>query len=337
MSPRFLRCISGVLAPLAFSLSACLNPETTDTLYSSYVLPATAVVPELEADEAAAKKLSANASLGSFMPLRTGYANGTEVKYWDFGELPSLGLKPMYIFRYHIEGDDGSFTQDQTHPNLIDSIPGDSAYTPLRQIFVVDFNTRVYRGERITSIRALEDAVDMGLVSSPAPSDFFANCLVAPSSVQMQKTDDGQMIGPQITYYRGKIVRQFCVGDGELYSKVGAIAHVDGKFKPGNAYSIRRRSDEDVVDETLLDIDLNDDGDLLDTNTIFNDDAGTKTYTGIWNSFEVLVDRTWKLGDAKQEGDLFERDGDILTAKDKVIDFTDRGVFLNRPIRFVPK
>jgi hypothetical protein len=340
MSPSFFRCFSGALAPFALpcllSLSACLNPPSPEALYSSYVLPSTAVVPELEADEAAAKKLSANASLGSFIPLRTGYANGKEVKYWDFGELASLSLKPMYIFRYHIEGEDGTLTQDQTHPHLIDSIPGDTAYTPLRQIFVVDFNTRLYRGERITSIRALEDAVELGIVNSPTPADFFANCLVTPSSVQMQVTDDdGQMVGPEITYYRGKVVRQFCVG--YPYSKVGAIAHMEGKFKPGIAYSIRRRSDEDVLDETLLDIDLNDDGDLLDTNTIFNDDVGTNSYSGIWNSFEIQVDRTWKLGDAKQESDLFERDGDILTAKDKVVDFSDRGVFLNRPIRFLDK
>jgi hypothetical protein len=341
MSPRFLRSFSSALATLTpfallclLSLSACLDPPKTDSLYSSYVLPATAIVPELEADEAAAKKLSLNASLGSFIPLRTGYFNGVEVKYWDFGALPALTLKPMYIFRYHSEGEDGDLIQDETHPNLIDSIPGDMAYTPLRQIFVVDFNTRLYRGERITSIRALEDAVDMGLVSSPKPADFFTNCLVAPSSVQMQVTDDdGQMVGPEITYYRGKIVRQFCVGD--LYSKVGAIAQMDGKFKPGSAYSIHRRSDEDVLDETLLDIDLNDDGDLLDTNTIFNDDVGTKTYSGIWKSIEVEVDRNWKLGGAKQESDLFERDGDILTAKDKVLEFSDRGVFLNRPIRFL--
>lgn len=331
MSPCFYRCFSGALA--ALSLTACLNAPKVDSLYSSYVLPSTAVIPELEADEAAAKKLALNASLGSFIPLRTGYFDGKEVKYWDFGELPSIALKPMYIFRYHTEGDDGSLTQDHTHPYLIDSIPGDAAYTPLRQIFVVDFNPRLYHGERITSIRALEDAVDMGLVSSPTPEDFFANCLVAPSGVQMQTTEDGQMALPQSAYYRGKVVRQFCVGD--LYSRVGAIAQMDGKFKPGNAYSIRRRSDEDLLDETLLDIDLNDDGDLLDTNTIFNDNVGSKTYAGIWNSFEIEVDRTWKLGDAKAEGDLFERDGDILTAKDKVIDFNNRGVFLNRPIRFV--
>jgi hypothetical protein len=318
-----------------FGLCGCLTTPLADSLYSSYVLPSDAVIPELEADEAAAKKLALNASLGSFIPLRTGYFHGNDVKYWDFGELTSISLKPMYIFRYHDDsGDSVDLAQEGTHPNLIDAIPGDTAYTPLRQIYAVDLNLKTYRNERITSIRALEDAVDMGLVEPPVPSEYFTNCLVVPSTIQMQTTEEGQTVGPEIAYYRGRIVKQFCVGD--LYSKVGAIMLTDNKFKPGNAYGIRRRNDAKVLDETLLDSDLNDDGDLLDTNTIFNDDVGTKTYSGIWNSFDVEVERTWKLGDAKQESDLFARDGDRLSATDKVVDFHDRGVFLNRPIMWVP-
>ena len=317
-----------------FGLCGCLTTPEADELYSSYVLPPNAEIPALEADEAAAKKLAANAALASFIPLRTGYFNGNEVAYWDFGELTSINLKPMYIFRYHNEtGDAVDLAQDPNgHPNLIDAIPGDMAYTPLRQIYGVEL-TSSYRGERITSIRALEDAVDMGIARAPVASDYFTNCLVVPSNITMQTTEDGQSIGPENAYYKGKIVKQFCVGD--LYSKIGAIMLTDNKFKPGTAYTIRRRSDAKVLDETLLDSDLNDDGDLLDTNTIFNDTVGTKTYSGIWNSFEVEVDRNWKLGDASKESDLFERDGDRLTAKEKVLSFRDRGVFLNRPIRYI--
>lgn len=329
MSQRLFGLFCGL-----FGLCGCLTTPVADELYSSYVLPANAEIPALEADEAAAKKLAANAGLASFIPLRTGYFNGSELQYWDFGELTSISLKPMYIFRYHNESGDGiDLPQDPNgHPNLIDAIPGDTAYTPLRQIYGVEL-TNNYRGERITSIRALEDAVDMGLARAPVASDYFTNCLVVPSNITMQTTEDGQSIGPENAYYKGKIVKQFCVGD--LYSKIGAIMLTDSKFKPGTAYTIRRRSDAKVLDETLLDSDLNDDGDLLDTNTIFNDTVATKTYSGIWNSFEVEVDRNWKLGDATKESDLFERDGDRLTAKEKVLDFHDRGVFLNRPIRYI--
>ena len=324
--------LSGLFCVL-FGLCGCLTTTAADDLYSSYVLPMGAEVPALEADEAAGKKLAANAALASFIPLRTGYFNGDEVTYWDFGELTSISLKPMYIFRHQQEsGDSADSTKDpNAHPHLIDAIPGDTAYTPLRQVYAVDF-TSSYRGERITSIRALEDAVDMGIVSAPVASDYLTNCLVVPSNVTMQWTEDGQAIGPEVAYYKGKTVKQFCVG--ALYTRVGAIMLTDNKFKPGNAYTIRRRSDAKVLDETLLDSDLNDDGDTLDTNTIFNDTAGTPTYSGIWNSFEVEVDRNWKLGDASKESELFDRDGDRLTAKEKVLEFRDRGVFLNRPIKW---
>jgi len=316
-----------------FGLCGCLTTPAADTLYSSHVLPDGTEIPELEADEAAARKLSLNAGLGSFIPLRTGYFDGVEVKYWDFGELESTSIEPMYIFRYQEDEGDTSFAAGSTHPNLIDAIPGDDAYTPLKQIYAVYFNIKTYRGERITSIRALEDAVDMGLVSAPVRSEWLTNCLVVPGTVRMQISDDGQTDSPAVVYYRGKVVKQFCPGD--TYMAIGAIMLTDNRFKPGNAYSIRRTSDGDVLDETLLDTDLNEDGDSLDTNTIFSDDVGTKTYSGIWNNFEVEVDRNYKLGDLKRESDLFERDGDRLTAKERVLDFSDRGVFLNRPIQYV--
>lgn len=316
-----------------FWLVGCLDPlDDTGAPYSSYVLPPDAVVPELEADEAAAKKLALNAGLGSFIPLHTGYFDGAEVKYWDFGELSSTTLHPMYIFRRR--GDDGAVVSPEgvSHPNLIDSIPGDSSYSPLRQIYVVYVNAS-YRGERITSLRALEDAAELGIVTSPSPSEYFANCLVVPSGVQLQTEDDGQAVDPEIAYYAGHVVKQFCVGD--LVWKVGAIMLKNDRFSPGNAYSVRRQSDADVLDEMLLDTDLNEDGDVLDTNTIFSDTVGTMTYSGIWNSYEVVVARDYKLGDAKQESDLFEREDDRLTAKENVIDFSDRGVLLNRPIKWV--
>jgi hypothetical protein len=326
--PRWSRAAC-LLLPIA--LSACLNMSTTDSLYSANVLPANAVVPELEADEAAAKKLAANAGFGSIIPLLTGYFGGIEVKYWDFGELPSANVKPMYIFRFGNEP-----ANDGGHPPLIDAIPGDSAYTPLRQLYVVDLNIKTYRGERITSLRALEDAADMGLVSAPEPSEYFMNCVVVPSSAQLQFYDDGRTETLDDAYYRGKIVKQYCAGG--MYANVGAIElDESGRFKPGIAYSIRRRSDASELDETLLDVDINDDGDLLDTNTIFNDNVETPTYSGVWNSFEVDVDRSWNLGDAKQESDLFDKDGDRLIAKSRVLDFRDRGVLLNRPIRWLPQ
>jgi len=328
--------LAGAVFALPLWLCGCLEPAADGGLYSSYVLPADYRVPYLEEDQAAAKKLDANDGFGTAIPLRTGFAGGNEVQYWDLGQLTATTLRPMYIFlRPQTTVDAGTVMQDEiVHPDLIDSIPGDMAYSPLRQIFTVYVTDR-YRGERITSIRALEDAAELGLVTSPAPSEFFVNCAVVAQTVQIQVTDDGSSTVGADAYYRGRIVKQFCAGG--LVAEVGAIKlNAMNSFTPGNAYVLRRQSEQVAVDETALKLDLNDDGDLLDTNNVFDAQisADASTYTGVWKSFDVVVARSFKLGDAKTEADLFQRTGSMLVSTANVLDFKDSGVFLNRPQRF---
>jgi hypothetical protein len=329
------RRLPAAYALCALFLGACLDSSREQGLYSSYILPANTTVPRLEDDPDAAKKLDANDGLGTMVMLHTAYEAGGEVQYWDFGTLAAVSLKPMYIFRRR--GDMATdLSQDANHPDLIDAIPGDTAYSPLRQIYVV-YVTDAYAGERITSLRALEDAVDKGLVMSPHPTTYFVNCVVTLSTVQMQMSDDGTSVGPQDVYYHGQLVKQFCIGG--LYSGVGAIAlNKDGSFTPDYAYLVRRENENQPLDETLLKTDLNSDGDLSDTNVIFTSPVGRdmSTYSGIWRDYDVVVPRSFKLGDAKAESDLFDRNGNVLASKANVIGFTDTGMFLNRPIKYVP-
>lgn len=332
---RARRALSRSCAACALSwlsLSGCLEPEAEQGIYSSYVFPADYHVPYLEDDQAAAKKLDLNDGLGSMVLLRTGYVAGHEVQYWDLGTLTAATLRPMYIFRTP----DDPNSDVPVHPDLIDSIPGDTAYSPLRQIYVV-FVTERYRGERITSLRALEDAADMGLVSSPQPQQFAANCVVTLSTVQFQITDDGSSSVGTDAYYRGKVVKQFCAGG--LVADIGAIALKDNALTPGNAYVLRRQSELTALDESVLKQDLNDDGDQVDTNTVFDAEIGADPgkYTGVWKSYDVSVARTFQLGDAKAESDLFDRKGSALVSTAKVVDYKDTGMFLNRPQRLVQR
>jgi len=335
MSHSSHRLLGAACALQLLWLSGCLEPETQLGIYSSYVMPADYRVPHYEEDQAAAKKLDLNDGLGTSVALRTGYAGGSEVQYWDLGTLTATTLRPMYIFR--MANDPSAVAQDrEIHPDLIDSIPGDMPYSPLRQIYVV-FVTDRYRGERITSVRALEDAAELGLVSSPQPHPFFANCVVTLSTVQFQIADDGSSTVGSDAYYRGRIVKQFCAGG--LVADVGAIKLKDNAFTPGNAYVLRRQSELSPLDESTLKQDLNDDGDQIDTNTVFDSEvrADPGVYTGVWKSFDVSVSRTYQLGDAKAESELFERKGSALSATAKVLDYRDTGMFLNRPQRLVPR
>jgi hypothetical protein len=336
MSPSSHRLWFAACALQLLWLFGCLEPEAELGIYSSYVMPADYRVPHYEEDQAAAKKLDLNDGLGTSITLRSGYAEGAEVQYWDLGTLTATTLRPMYIFRM-ANDPNGVMQQDQViHPDLIDSIPGDTAYSPLRQIYVV-FVTDRYRGERITSLRALEDAAELGLVSSPQPHPFFANCAVTLSTVQIQITDDGSSTVGSDAYYRGHIVKQFCAGG--LVADVGAIKLKDNAFTAGNAYVLRRQSELSPLDESALKQDLNDDGDQIDTNTVFDSEvrADPGVYTGIWKSYDVSVSRTFQLGDVKAESELFDRKGSALAATAKVLDYKDTGVFLNRPQRLVPR
>ena len=336
MSHRSHRLWSAARALPLLWLLGCLEPQPELGAYSSYVLPADYRVPLYEEDMAAAKKLDLNDGLGTTVTLHSGFARGSEVQYWDLGTLTATTLRPMYIFR--MPNDPSSVMQDEAiHPDLIDSIPGDMAYSPLRQIYVV-FVTERYRGERITSLRALEDAAELGLVRSPQPQPYFVNCAVTLSTVQIQITEEGSSTVGSDAYYSGRVVKQFC--PGALVADVGAIKlPKDNTFTPGFAYLLRRQSELSPLDESVVKQDFNDDGDQIDSNTVFDSEVRSDpgVYTGIWKSFDVSVARTFKLGDVKAESELFERKGSALASTPAVLDYKDTGMFLNRPQRLVPR
>jgi hypothetical protein len=304
-----------------------LKPEKDDgVLYSSYVLPADAVIPRLEDDMGAAMKLDLNDGFGTTIPLHSAFVAGMDVQYWDFGTVAALAAKPMWIFRR--QGDDSA--QDIGHPNLIDSIPGDTPYTPLRQIYTV-YVTATYNGERITTLRALDDAVDQGIVMSPQPRPNFVNCAVAASTTTMEAGGGADPIKPDATYYRGKIVYQFCPGG--FVDGVGAFSLKDGNVTAGNAYLVRRTNEGQPLDEMLFKQDLNGDGDMVDTNTIFDSNVRDMTYVSVWHSLDVVVPDTYMFGDAKAESDLFtKQSGQLIGKPGKVLSYKDSGVFLDRPI-----
>ncbi|MEY4579116.1 MAG: hypothetical protein RL701_3819 [Pseudomonadota bacterium] len=344
---------------LALTLLGCLEPNTDGEPYSSYVLPANTLIPRLDDDAAAATKLDMNDGLEKMISLRTAFVDGNAVYYWDFGPLTATTLRPMYIFRSRSD-DSSDLSRREGHPDLIDAIPGDAAYSPLRQLYVVYFNAR-WKGERITSLRALEDAVELGLVQSPQPYPpsrapmpgtpvitYFMNCVVTTAKTLMQASPDGAWAVAQDVYYRGKLVKQFCAGsllpDQVLTIGEGSIELKDNTFTPGNGYMLRRENENQPLDEVLLKKDLNGDKDTFDTNIVFNamvvDPAApppamapVPAYSGIWRNFDVVVHRDYMFGSVTTESELFDRMGSLLNSKPTVVEYRDTGTFLNRPLR----
>jgi hypothetical protein len=157
--------------------SACLDPLVDDSeRVGLALLPRDAVVPEIAEAPLLAAQIAANDGLdeaelaqsGNIIPRRIGFAGGQLIRYWDFGPVRPVGAT-VYAF---IESD-LSFVAD--HPFLFDSIPGDPGYSPFWVVHAVlvrrerDDGGPVYDDQKITSLRALDDAIELGIVAPPEP------------------------------------------------------------------------------------------------------------------------------------------------------------------------
>jgi hypothetical protein len=313
------------LLSIALLCSACLDHSDTEAVgYSSFVLESNVDVRELERNPDAKNKLDLNDGLPTTpVPLRTGYAGGQEVKYWDLGQ-SLTSAEPIWVFKRHL----GEGSVDAEHPPLIDSIPGDTVYSPIRLIFEV-YVTAKWARQKFPSLRALDDGVELGLLEEPVAKDFFTNCVVTLKDSVLDGPGETKL-KPTAVYYRGKTVYQFCVGD--LAGNSGLFASKMGAPVFGNAFLLRRESEATTLDEVLFKSDLNGDGDQLDANVVFDSNASDAGYTSLWKNLDVVVDAKYEFGAAKGQEDLFKKTSSGLQGIPPVIEFKDTALILNRPI-----
>jgi hypothetical protein len=311
---------------IALLCSACLDRSDTEAVgYSSFVLESNVEVRALERNPDAKMKLDLNDGLPlGTVPLRTGFVAGHEVQYWDLGQSLTTA-KPMWIFLRHL----GDGSEQVEHPPLIDSIPGDTVYSPIRLIFEV-YVTPKWALQKFPSLRALEDGVELGLLEEPVAKDVFTNCVVTLKDNILEGPGE-EKFTPTEAYYRGRSVYQFCVGDlagnsGQFATKMGAPVF-------GNAFLLRRETDAMPLDEGTLKADLNGDGDQLDSNVVFDSNIGDMGYTSLWKNLDVVVDSNYKFGDAQGQDKLFMKMPWGLQGIDPpVIEYKDTTLIINRPL-----
>lgn len=320
------------LALVCCCLVACLEqPETESVGYSTYVLAPDAEVRPLERDLDAQKKLDLNDGLGTEVLLRTGNFDDQVAWYWDLGQAP-MNAEPMWVL---VEGA-GRGVPLAGHPPIIDSIPGDAAYSPMRIIFDVHV-TEKYQGERIPSQRALEDAIELGLVRDPKLSGYFANCVVTLEAVTFELGFDMPALQPTSAYYRDLEVFQFCVRTdyedaaappAEFTLKSDAVYF-------GNAYGLRRENTTTALDEPAAKRDLNSDDDMQDVNVVFDVRPDDDGYSSLWKGFEVVMEPNYAFGAVRSVDALFVQEPGSMSAKPPAIEYRDTMLIWNRPIRAV--
>ncbi len=314
-------------------LAGCLGPGASDeTGYSSHVLGHGARVASLEDEEPMRLKLDMNDGIdGELVPLRSAFAEGAPVSYWDFGTTPT-SVEPLWRFRRRVKG---GADESVGHPDLIDSVPGDMSYSPLRAIYIV-YVTRAYDGERITSLRALDDAIELGLVEEPKPLGKFGNCPVMLSTTRVETGDGSAPRAPDTVYYRERRTTQLC-----LESLVGADAGTfalpeRGPIVAPSAYALQRENQPIALDEAAFKADLNGDGDQLDSNVVFSVAAGGPRYASIWSDVAVIVPASYAWGDSRAQTDLFEqRMWGLEAIEGAVVDSAKTETIWNRPLRGV--
>jgi hypothetical protein len=284
--------------------------------YSAELRDSRDKIPSLESDELLANQVDGDDGIElDQTALRTGFAAGEQVYFWDLGStaLRAASLEPLWTFRRRARGG----TDEQVdHPDLIDSVPGDDNYSPLRARFIV-YVTGTYGGERIPSLRALEDAIELGLIEEPAPADHFVHRPVALQTARLP-TPDGGELAPEPVYYRGMVAHQFRLGGDD--ERVRPIPM--GPLRTPNLYLLRRRNQSSPIDEAAMGSDLDGDGDQNDTNVVLSVAADDPLNSGLWTELQVTVSPSYAFGDSTQESDLFMREGGALEANpDIVIDF----------------
>ncbi|MDD9947861.1 MAG: hypothetical protein OXU20_42875 [Myxococcales bacterium] len=327
-SPALLYQAACLLSLHVF-LSGCLDHRVEDEPgYSHRLWPQGREPRALEDNERLLATVVSSDGLGApRMPLHTGFLAGEEVHYWDFGEAAGE-VAPAWIFRRRL-GDAGAEEESVGHPALVDTAPGDDDYGPLRALFVAYVTDR-YRGQVIPSFSALEDAVELGLVEQPVPTGEVVAWPMARPGAELE-LHDGQVGEPTGVLYRGHLVPCFTLES--FAPALGEVMRRFGNASAASAYTLRRQSESGTIDEPGSGMDLNGDGDMIDSNIVFTVGPGDMGYTGLVSLVDVTVKNTYMFGDAREADALFTRSESGLEAVlETVVEYTQSGTVLFRPI-----
>ena len=302
-----LRALWVVLYACALAFAAgCLERNGEEhAAYSPHLRSERASIPRVEDDDRLRNRIDAGDNLS--MPvvlLHHAFVGGQEVAYLDFGAATATARA---IWQFRRRNDAGEL-EEFGHPDLVDSAPGDMTYGPFRSQYLV-LVTDAYRGERITSLSALEDALEIGLLEEPQPLNTYIDCPMVLSDTVIE--DDGVTPRPPLElrdiYYRGHIATCYALlaPDGSVQS---FPLDERGTFQARSAYALRRQDESRVLDEMVWMNDLNGDGDKRDSNLVFTVSMMQPGFAVLWRQVDVVVAPDYEFGAARAESDLFTRE-----------------------------
>jgi hypothetical protein len=237
------------------SLAGCLGPQISDRSIT-VILPAGADVPEITSDAVLAAQIASHDSIDGVLPLVSAFADGQPVHVWDFGIAPRFAAPLLMLMRR----DENRMLTPVAHPMIADALPGDRGYSPFWALFVVEVTDR-YAGEQLTSLEAVDEAIDRGLALPPVATDNGVNLPVTDGAARIAVGGGQEPIGPNgELYVRGLRAHYYDLGPIPLINKVRL---------PEAVRYILHRTGEDPLSEPSRGVDITGDGDILDTNDIY--------------------------------------------------------------------
>jgi hypothetical protein len=196
-------------------------PPPVDASGPRYVMPPGSAVPGIADDAELLTQIrlndglsdSALAANGGVLARSTGKAGGTTVMFWSFGSAPMAGNFAVTAQLYVLVDSDGAggWIPRADHLPIIDAIPGDVRYSPIRRIIWVPVTTS-YAGEILPSVEALAEALDLGLVAEPVPAGTWRNMPVVPPDTKLEVGGAAPPVEPTEVYGRGYRVTLFPLG-----------------------------------------------------------------------------------------------------------------------------
>ena len=255
MARLFTAAAAGAaLVALGAAPGCRLDPLVSDDPgASANLLPSTASIPSITASTELTTQITLNDGLdsaalalsGGTIALQpggtamTGATTSTTVSWWAFGRA-AVDPAPIYVFG---TGDPTTADfQENDHPALVESVPGDRDYEPVHSIYRVRVTDK-YAGEKITTLGALTDAVDLGLVEPPLAIKNFINSPIVRPGTRLQVSATATA-APRTVYAHGYQVDSYLLG-GAFSVQINPVG-----LLPTNQVSFLRKHGDAAYDRT---------------------------------------------------------------------------------------
>jgi hypothetical protein len=275
---------------VAAACTGCLKPLVSDDPGpSGDIVPAGTSVPSITTGEDAAQ-LVANEFVSGLVPLRSAFAAGAPTRAWDFGPAPSFAA-PMWVLAQRTSG--GSL-QLLPHPPIVGAIPGDKPYSPYWSLFTL-IVTDAYAGELITSAGAIEEAVRDGLVEAPIAQHLAVDRPLVSPDVLLDVGNGVTLHPTALAFYEHHTVPYFDFGSFAI-ADLATVA-------PAHRYVLAREG-EPPLSEPIRGVDMNGDGDIDDTNDIYELAAADPQRVPLCATVNVVVVTTVASIDTSRSDDV---------------------------------